>query len=433
MTTRIDWRAVASLPLLAAAAALTWSTVQGLAARRIVRTELAEISHARYGVLNASRWVEILTPVLDKRIDELDLAPMSGASLRPMVQNALYRLLDDVKVKMTAKPAPGAPAPTGPAAMLGGNPLIVNMIIGALRPHVPEYTDMVLKELGRPQSREAVKKYIRSTLADGARTTFGAVDMRWHDYILQKHGCADDEGCKQTLAATIRAMDDRLLWEWTGALAAALAAFLMVMIGRPLLGRASVVVLLLFSLVLLLGGLLTPMLEVEAKLSSLKLTLLGTPVAFHDQVLYFQSKSVFEVFRALIDTDRPEMWFVAGLVLMFCAVFPALKLLASTAALFRPSLLRASRVVRFFALESSKWSMADVMALAIFMAFVAFNGLIGNTLGILRQTGADVTIPTNSSKILPGYYLFIGFCLASLFLARKLGKGIAGEERNEVK
>src|SRR5512146_2055680 len=119
MMKRIDWRAIASLPLLAAAAALTWSTVQGLAARRVVRFELAEISHARYGVLNANRWVEILTPVLDKRIDELDLAPASGASLRPMVQNALYRLLDDVKVKMTAKPAPGAPQPTGPMAMMG--------------------------------------------------------------------------------------------------------------------------------------------------------------------------------------------------------------------------------------------------------------------------------------------------------------------------
>ena len=65
MATRIDWRAVASLPLLAASAWLTWSAVQGLEARRDLRTDLAEISHARYGVLNADRWVAILTPILD--------------------------------------------------------------------------------------------------------------------------------------------------------------------------------------------------------------------------------------------------------------------------------------------------------------------------------------------------------------------------------
>jgi len=65
-----------------------------------------------------------------------------------------------------------------------------------------------------------------------------------------------------------------------------------------------------------------------------------------------------------------------------------------------------------------------VMALAIFMAFVAFNGLISNTMRGLQQTGAELTIPTDSSKILPGYYLFIGFCLASLFLSRALSRGI---------
>jgi len=91
--------------------------------------------------------------------------------------------------------------------------------------------------------------------------------------------------------------------------------------------------------------------------------------------------------------------------------------------------------VRFFALESSRWSMADVMALAIFMAFVAFNGLIGNAIGTLKDAGPTVAIPTDSSKILPGYYLFIGFCLASLFLSKKLSQGIqsAGmEAKSEV-
>ena len=52
------------------------------------------------------------------------------------------------------------------------------------------------------------------------------------------------------------------------------------------------------------------------------------------------------------------------------------------------------------------------------------NGLIANTMGGLTQTGADLAIPTNSSKLLPGYYLFIGFCLASLFLAKRLAHGI---------
>jgi hypothetical protein len=120
---------------------------------------------------------------------------------------------------------------------------------------------------------------------------------------------------------------------------------------------------------------------------------------------------------------------VGVLVLMFSIVFPILKLIASSLALYRPALLKQNRIVKFFALESSKWSMADVMALAIFMAFVAFNGLIPNTMSGLTGGAAQLAIPTNSSKILPGYYIFIGFCLASLFLSKRLSHGIETEPR----
>src|SRR5262249_17717820 len=150
---------------------------------------------------------------------------------------------------------------------------------------------------------------------------------------------------------------------------------------------------------------------------------LGEPIAFQNQSLYFQSKSVLEVFRTLITMGRPEMWFVGVLVLMFSVVFPVLKLVTLGFCLHKPSLLR-NRVVKFLALDSSKWSMADVMALSIFMSFVSSTGLIANALNRLNESGADLLIPTNSSTILPGYYLFIGFCLASLVLSKRLEHGI---------
>jgi hypothetical protein len=261
-------------------------------------------------------------------------------------------------------------------------------------------------------------------LAEGAKNTFGNVDMRWYSSILKQHACADAGACQQELGNRIREADAKIAYYNLAVLVPSAVAFLLLMTGRPILRRSGAVVLLLFCVVLLVGGVLTPMIEVEAKISRVSMTFLGEPIAFADQVLYFQSKSVLEVFHALIASSRPDMWVVGVLVLMFSIVFPTLKIFTSALYLYKPGLLRENRVARFFALESSKWSMADVMALAIFMAFVAFNGLIANTMSGLKATGANLAIPTDSSKILPGYVLFIGFCMASLFLSKKLERGI---------
>jgi hypothetical protein len=150
------------------------------------------------------------------------------------------------------------------------------------------------------------------------------------------------------------------------------------------------------------------------------------PIEFRDQSLYYRSKTVFEVFRTLIHMGRPEMTVVGVLVILFSVVFPTLKMLALAASLFRPALLRTNRFMKLLVFELSKWSMADVMVLAIFMSFVAFNGVISGAFDGLRNVPnvQQVLIPTNASKILPGYYLFVGFCISSILLSRKLQHGI---------
>lgn len=428
----INFRLAAGVLLLAGSAIFTWLTIDGLSARRSLRTELAEIGHVRYGLLNADRWVEKMTPILDANIDALDLKAANRASLRPMVENALYHLLDDVKAKMSAPPA--NPPSAGVGGFMGqGNALVANLMVSALRPHVPEYADVVLAELGKPENKQAVKKYIKSVLAEGAKNTFGNVDMTWYSAILKQHGCVDATACQQELGDRIREADAKLAYYWLAVLAASAVAFILLLTEGLVLRRSAALVLLLFCVVLLVGGVLAPMIEVEAKISQLRMTFLGQPIVFGEQVLYFQSKSVLEVFRTLVTQGKPDMWIVGVLVLMFSVVFPILKIFTSVFYLFKPSLLRENRVAKFFVLESSKWSMADVMALAIFMAYVAFNGLIANTMSMLQGTGVELAIPTDSSKMLPGYYLFIGFCLASLFLSKKLERGIRaslGSESN---
>lgn len=419
-----DFRLAVGVILLLPAIWFSWKTVDGLAARRLIRTDLAEITHARYGILSADQWRAIIGPMLNAQVDKLDLKQQSK-SLRPMVERSLYALLDNIKTQMTT------PNPKAPGKSPGANPMLVNMIIATLRPHVPEYTNVVMAELARPQTQKSFQDSIRGVLADAVRNTFSATDMTTYNAILKRYGCSSSAVCEETLGKQIAEADKKLTRYYLTVLASATLGFIVLMAGTPTLSRAAVVVLMLFCISMLAAGVLSPMLEVEVRVTKLDATLLGTPIEFRDQSLYYRSKTVFEVFQTLIQMGRPEMTLVGVLVILFSVVFPALKMLALGACLFRPALLRTSRFVKLLAFELSKWSMADVMVLAIFMSFVAFNGVIGSAWDGLRDMPnvQQVRIPTNASNILPGFYLFVGFCVSSIFLSKKLEHGIATQDR----
>lgn len=422
---RFDFRLLVALLLLAPTIFFTWRTWDDLATRRDLRTELAEIGHVRYGLFNAKRWVDQILPILDKQIDAIDLTGGgNGASLRPMAERALYNLLDQVKAQLAPKPASNDFASQAMAAM-------VNSMITGLRPRVPQFADVVLKELGSKDNKEAIKKYIAGLISDGAKNTFSPVDMTWYNAILKSHNCADAAACQQQLGKRIDEADGRITQSYLIALiSAALAIFLL--FARPgRLSRLAVVIALLFCGTLLVGGVLSPMLEVEARISSVNLVFFGEPISFGQQILYYQSKTVLEVFQTLIQLGQPEMWVVAVLLLTFSVIFPLLKILTLGCCVIRPDWLGKYRLARFFALESSKWSMADVMALSIFMSFVAFNGVISSALGGLQSAGAQIVIPTDSSRVLAGFYLFIGFVLTSLFLSWKMGRDLKQSSQSQ--
>jgi len=418
-------RLAVSTVLLLPAIWFTWLTVDGLAKRRDLRADLAELQHVRYGLLSADQWRGIIGPILNAQVDKLDLMGQAK-NLRPMVEHSLNSLLDNIQKQMTA-PKPANPKAKPVPGTFTAPPMMVNMIVQSLRPHVPEYTNVVLAELAKSQKQKAFKESVRTVLNDAVRNTFGSVDMTTHSAILKRYGCSDSTECEEGLRNRIEQADGQLNHDYLVVLASAILAFILLTATRAPLSRPAVVILMLFCLAMLVGGVLSPMLEVEVRVTRLDATLLGAPIEFRDQSLYYRSKTVLEVSRSLIEMHRPAMSLVAILVILFSVVFPALKMLALSVSLFRPSLLRNSRIVRVLAFELSKWSMADVMVLAIFMSFIAFNGVIESGMGGIRGEPAvqQLVLPTNSSTILPGYYLFIGFCLGSIYLSRKLERGIA--------
>ena len=162
---------------------------------------------------------------------------------------------------------------------------------------------MVLKELGSPDTKAAVKKYLAGVVTDGAKEYLqrcAGYEVVFPSIPLKQHRCARC-GCLQTDSGETyqREADDNIGGWYLTALGASALAFLLLMAGKKMLYWFDVVVLLLFCVTLLAGGIFSPMLEVEAKISQLTFTFFGQPLSFPEQVLYYQSRECARGFQEL--------------------------------------------------------------------------------------------------------------------------------------
>ena len=145
---------------------------------------------------------------------------------------------------------------------------------------------------------------------------------------------------------------------------------------------------------------------------------MGHSIHFDNQVLYFQSKSILDVFWILITHEDIQMIFVGVLLITFSIFFPLFKILSSLGYYYNYHYARDNPVIKFFVLQSGKWSMADVMVVAIFMAYIGFNGIITSQFSQLSSAGQELAIlTTNGTSLQPGYYLFLTYTLLALFLS----------------
>ena len=134
------------------------------------------------------------------------------------------------------------------------------------------------------------------------------------------------------------------------------------------------------SLILLVPGLLQPALTITATL----------PV--FNKEIFRQTQNVLQAVKSLYESGN---YFVAGLVLLFSVLVPFIKaaLLAVMLAIKSPE---TKYRLYLFVRSVSKWAMADVFAVGVFIAFLASKA----------TDNLDAVIGA-------GFYYFVGYCLVS--------------------
>jgi hypothetical protein len=183
-----------------------------------------------------------------------------------------------------------------------------------------------------------------------------------------------------------------------------------------------------FALVFLLTAVTTPMMEIDARINKVDIVLVGKHLEFLDQVLFYRSKSILQVVKTMMDTGDVSSAVVGVLILTFSILFPVSKLISAEWYLLGGKKIKANKWIHFFAFKSGKWSMADVIVIAIFMAYIGFNGILKSQLESLNiKTDTLECISTSGTSLQPGCMLFVAFVLFGLFLSFMLERIARGE------
>ena len=65
------------------------------------------------------------------------------------------------------------------------------------------------------------------------------------------------------------------------------------------------------------------MIDIDARLNAFNVILMGEPISFDEQVIYFQTKSILDVTKTLWQGQGFDLKLVGALVFSFSVVFPS--------------------------------------------------------------------------------------------------------------
>ncbi len=407
--------------LLASVVTLSIRIHQVAVERGALRSDQMEVAHITYGMFDPSRWIEVISAILEKKVVEFELQGADRAQVRQRAIDLMNGLLTEVEQVMNDRNKEKGVGGAVKNAIMG---MLVN--VDDIRSGVPRYADMIINYANDPVNRQEMQCFVLDKLTEIGCSTDGKVDRSVLLATMARYDTSDTTEALALITNRINELDGTLRLFYT-LLGIACAVLLVLAFAASTGHKVPLAGLILAGLCLLIMGVHLPMIDIEARIANFELILLGEPVAFSDQILFHQSKSILQVVQVLIQERKPELMLVAALVFAFSVILPALKMTLSFIALVRGREPQG-RFAKWLLFKAGKWSMADVMVVAIFMAFIGFNGVVDSQLATLEEYATSIhVLTTNNSALQVGFYLFTAYCLigliSSALLPRALGAG----------
>lgn len=396
---------------------LTWHVISYAKENQRLKNDYAEINHFKYGLFSVNEWKDRISVIISDEINKVSLTKENEKILRAQLEQQLTVLIKQVLKRIEKE---NYKTPQGQIKQ-GIFKAFVNekdVLKG-----VPEYADAILKEIRKGRTQNQLKTLLKEKIDKFLEKTYDSHGDSLRMRILKRMKTSDAEEARLKLSTIINEKSLMIRKFSLIIIILSLVTFMLEAFTKGPLRQTQYFILTFTLLILLASGVTTPMIDMEARIDNFKFVLFDHEILFKNQVLYFQSKSIQDVFWIMITHKDMEMKLVGILLVCFSIVFPVFKLLSSMAYYYDYCGAKKYKLIQFFVLKSGKWSMADVLVVAIFMAYIGFNGIIDSQMNDLRISAEGVNVlTTNGTNLQPGFYMFLTYTILAMFLSGYLKK-----------
>jgi len=403
--------------LLATTASITIGTkLTGNAAKvKRYKHDFFMANQIKDGFLNGRKWSYQVERIIEQKIDSFSFSSENKKVLNEQVSGVMNRLLDQVDVMIHEKQESFSDN-------VKMKVLAVLVDLDKVRADIPKFAKTVVDEIDKSKNRAKVKDLIKEKVSELLIEDDGGLKTEQQLIITKYHQTSLDGFNTYIKHKTDAIEESQRIWGYQLIAIMILILALWVVLIKADFRHAFAMAFLfsvLISFVNLYIGINLPMMEIDARIGQLDLEIMSSHVQFYNQILFYQSKSILDVATILLTEGKADAIFVGSLILLFSVGFPAMKLIAASIYLF--SKKKASKFIHLLAFKSGKWSMADVMVIAIFIAYIGFQSIITNQLSNISSSASETEMvnimTTNRSNLQIGFLVFVSFVLFNLFLA----------------
>ena len=380
-----------------------------------LKEDYSTFNNITFGLFSVDEWRDKLAGVLNPQVANYNVTPQQKKQLYTKVEQQLHAVVNKA-IAQANKPQKSL---TGKLKKFAFNKIVK---ADELHAQVPSFAQLIVTKITSPRSQRILKKIATSKLKQVEAQTYDSTQsaiIAVTDSMFHKYNVAVTEEFNKAITsrvASMRTATNKYAYAMLACVLTALALFWF-MRKQVHLQTILFIVLLLIALILLVVGVTASIIEVDARIKTLEFMLLGQRVAFENQVLFFQSQSIYDIVETLINQSKPDAVAVGIIIFVFVIIFPVLKLVASGIHVSGRRKIAESRVVKYLTFHSGKWDMADVMVIGILMTYIGLNGILQSQLSNLNFTNTFFTSATvNYTSLQPGYFIFVGYVIYAMVL-----------------